>query len=127
MRLVLIAAAAAGIIGAFGGWRFRDALCDEAAARAEVSRLSQELAAAKAAAESAAAHARALDVERNRLQTEVEDYAEDLRARPTPRCTLDRRDLDRLLRIGAPRGSEGPPNGAALLGARRSSEPAHGR
>lgn len=104
---VLIAVAVSGTyaLAYMRGAASARAECDAERIRAELAIAQADLALARRAAEDAARLNQEADAARAEAEQEALRYAQDLASRPDSGvCRLDRRDVDRLLRIGPTHG-----------------------
>lgn len=84
----------------FAGYQKAAQSCHEASLRAEIATLKRDAAANEAAADVARVLMKNLGDAKRDLQQKVTNYEVELAKRPDPRCTLDKRDADRLRSIG---------------------------
>ena len=78
------------------GYSAASSNCHDAQLLAQIASMQRDISAAAQAQELERAQSAALEAQRQQLETQVNDYAEALKSRPDPACTLSADDVDRL-------------------------------
>lgn len=78
------------------GYSTASANCHDAQLLAQIASMQRDVAAADQAREVERAQTAAIEAQRQQLETQVNDYAEALKARPEPGCALSPADIDAL-------------------------------